>query len=381
MKKVIYSILFLFINLSLFCQKQVGFKLDKEISLNLTNNLPDDIEAVKIFGYEGKWQNNQFYFQALNSKKNKIYEARASTSGELNWNIIDLLFPKEFKNRIPKQMKSYYADDNFFIYDYNTSFVFLFDTLGNLLLNKQLVKDNSYIPLNFSSGLPFYKSQAAFCTAYDTQVDSNYFKKGFGVIFNFKNINNPFLKKLNIQFPSNYQKGNTFGFPWFRLNWTAKYNLCCNFEANDTLFVYNSKGKFLFKKNAGSKTNPIFIKEDKQKRHLISYSMKYNYKSPAYLRMVFDPYRKLYYRLFKFPFQLDENSINAVSTKDFTWSLIILDKNLEVIGEEIFPTFRGITMPFQIIPTPEGVWISHYSLSDLKNKETLKLGLYKIIEK
>lgn len=95
-----------------------------------------------------------------------------------------------------------------------------------------------------------------------------------------------------------------------------------------------------------------------------------------YRQIHFDPFRKLYYRIYDHPLDELEKADGTVrSYADKPWSIIILNKQLEVLNEisfdpQIHPTFEGIT--------PEGILISKRVNEAVEHPEQLTLSLFKI---
>ena len=59
--------------------------------------------------------------------------------------------------------------------------------------------------------------------------------------------------------------------------------------------------------------------------------------SPAYHNIMYDKYRDVYYRIAEFPYELkkDESPFDTPTEREF--SVIIFDKDLNIIGETKFP--------------------------------------------
>jgi hypothetical protein len=60
--------------------------------------------------------------------------------------------------------------------------------------------------------------------------------------------------------------------------------------------------------------------------------------SPFYLGLYHDPYKKIYYRIAKHGQDLKQNDFRLNTRYDGDWSIIVLDENLEVIGEVKMPS-------------------------------------------
>ncbi|MBO4985756.1 MAG: DUF4221 family protein [Bacteroides sp.] len=108
---------------------------------------------------------------------------------------------------------------------------------------------------------------------------------------------------------------------------------------------------------------------------------KANLEIPRYGNLLHDPYRNLYYR-FAYPqTELDSNidwrGKAVYGRKKF--SVLILDKDLNVIGETLFP--EATYNPYACVVTPEGLYISKdYKMLEGTSEDFTNFELWKVEE-
>lgn len=143
-------------------------------------------------------------------------------------------------------------------------------------------------------------------------------------------------------------------------------------KAHDSLFIF--KGTKLdrtieAKSAIAHEFNPF--KRDKISSQ--NYSKEYVISEPKYFKFVYDNYRGVYYRFFKFPQKEISKNGELLSMDDIPWSIIVLDEDFQKLGEV---EINDIAAPLFVLPIPEGVLISHSSFSDIQETGVLDLVLY-----
>lgn len=162
-------------------------------------------------------------------------------------------------------------------------------------------------------------------------------------------------RKYFLKSPASYQEGNSYGSYDIFSCINEKGQPVFSFPSSDSVYVFNEE--ILVKKlYAGSREQPRFIPEDVSQSKNLAYSRKYSATKPFYQKIVFDSYRNLYYRVFKLknPYLNEDGTV--VRPDQYSWSIIVLDKDLEVIGESIFYTYKN--SPAIVFPVKEGLIIS-----------------------
>jgi hypothetical protein len=143
-------------------------------------------------------------------------------------------------------------------------------------------------------------------------------------------------------------------------------NICVSFGADDYLYLYQDS-TLLLKKKVKSKFIDQFNPYPDEKRFDMLYLRNYWAKEPKYSRVIFDPYENLYYRIVK-----HRANKTTENSKENLWSVMILDDELNVLGEvKINTEYR----PEIFIPTPFGIVMAKESA---KHPGNAVLSLQKI---
>jgi len=164
---------------------------------------------------------------------------------------------------------------------------------------------------------------------------------------------------LDIKFPSQYSdiKGH-YTFTHFLGDLeVVDGKLIVNFPASNYLYVYDDNGTYLQKYLAKSDRISV-IKPPSRKLPTTSEELdRHILESPAYLFLIYDSYRKIYYR-FLLNKQEDTSSIGDILKMydEKPCSIIILDSAFNKIGETYLPE-KTYHIPDHFV-TPKGLYIS-----------------------
>ncbi len=103
-------------------------------------------------------------------------------------------------------------------------------------------------------------------------------------------------------------------------------------------------------------------------------------KSPRYFNLVYDKYRNIFYRFCYTGYNItkDDSSLELMMYLPI-FSIIVLDKDLNVIGETLFP--ENTYNPYMYFVAPEGLYIStnHIKNPDF-DEDYLKFDLFELKE-
>lgn|GEM_PF-2804388 len=178
------------------------------------------------------------------------------------------------------------------------------------------------------------------------------------------------------KFPSNYL--NNFYYDLYPIRCINNKNeIIYSFKNNDTLFVYNKEK--LIKRIAAKSKYDLSIQEGMPIENVIKTSIvkKYNVECARYEKIIYDPFRDCYYRVFK-PKQSQLNEKGELKKNtELKWSLIVLDANFKNLSEQLF--INGDYNCKWLLPTKEGLLISNYCES-CQERDLLKFTLLKANE-
>ncbi|WP_215225121.1 DUF4221 family protein [Echinicola shivajiensis] len=137
--------------------------------------------------------------------------------------------------------------------------------------------------------------------------------------------------------------------------------------ADHKLYYASSKGDSLKVKNAPSK----YVKSDFGNYPIGSKrfeSYQYFYASPHYGSLLYDPYRKVFYR-FCYPKVEVENEEQALKLRRYPegFSIMVLDEDLNILGETLFA--KGKYYPNNAFITEEGLYLSINHADNPRNRE------------
>ncbi len=120
--------------------------------------------------------------------------------------------------------------------------------------------------------------------------------------------------------------------------------ICVSFGADDYLYLYNDS-TLILKKKVNSKFIDKFNPYPDSKIFDMLYLKNYEIEEPKYITIIFDPWENLYYRVVKHRIEKGKKMKN-------TWSVIVMDKKLDVLYEMLFDYQYD---PKIFVPTPFGI--------------------------
>lgn len=144
-----------------------------------------------------------------------------------------------------------------------------------------------------------------------------------------------------------------------------------SFNADHYIYVYDST-ELSSKKKCRSRYIKSFNHIPGDKTFDMGYSRKFLMEEPKYERIYYDNHRGNYYRIVKHRAEMSEGKIEDV--ENFTWSIIVLDEDFNILGEQLF-YFKDYNYQF-FYPTKKGVYITKTN-SDLEDK-TIRLILFEV---
>lgn len=176
------------------------------------------------------------------------------------------------------------------------------------------------------------------------------------------------LKKFPMLHPQGKISSEDYGQYMFDLSYSMTYdgeNFIYSFSCEDELYKVNPSTASIEKIPAASQyLSPITAK--KKRPDDFQQAVKASCEMPSYRNILYDKYRKVYYR-FAFPETELEENLNYMQIlhngkKEF--SIIILDEDLNIVGETKFPSFTYV--PHICFIREDGLYISasHFMRED-----------------
>lgn len=187
------------------------------------------------------------------------------------------------------------------------------------------------------------------------------------------NINDSasFCKSI-CKFPDEYiNTGNNYDDAFPSACFGRDNNICVSFGADNNLYLYNDSNLLLIK-SAKSKYIDRFEPYPDEKQFDMLFLKNYKFEEPKYLNIVFDPWENLFYRIVKHR-MVQKTEGHVV---EYFWSVIVLDPELNVKGEE---KFSYKFSPNFFLPTPFGILMARNNDS-ISNQIAFTLMKIKIDE-
>ena len=311
-------------------------------------------------------------FALLNSYKNAIYLYDAQTG--------------VFKDTIPFQLEGndgvgklqgffYHNPDSIFTYQYGSGQIALANAEGkvkqrfSLFDMEKIMSDTlrllpnpspkTYAPIFYHEGLL-------------TMVGSLYLESSFETAENsfvslHFNINNGGIQYSN-PYPEMYRKYNWSGAACFR-------EVCASMDRQGNLLLSYPADHFLWRYNPVSQTRDSVYAGSRYVKSIRPFSTEakslmfndppedaindWNYREASYEEIYYDRYRDLYYRIVRLPRK--EGYERGFISKPV--SIIVLDKNLQYVGEQILPD-NLLYDTFNAYVAPDGLFIHIYTPYD-----------------
>ena len=182
-------------------------------------------------------------------------------------------------------------------------------------------------------------------------------------------LNTEANQAVDIYYSSLYQDGTDyFGFLSYPNCTFFKGKLIYNFPAEPNVYVYNLNNKEQSIYGGKSKyfNTPVaqsLLRSEFDGSRLLEHWVK----NPAYLEIIPDKYKNLYYRIQAHPISYlnIENEPNTWLDKEF--SLTIFDQKFQIIDE--IKLDNRIYYPKEAFVTSEGIWISKETSNNVNNEE------------
>jgi len=174
---------------------------------------------------------------------------------------------------------------------------------------------------------------------------------------------NKYISTWNIGFPKNYWENQIF--PAFFSFFNSENQFYVSFEHYDSIYTSKNGENWV-----GHNAKSSFVDLEEVVEPNLG-------KMAAYLRLVPDPYRKLFYRFVRHK-QTELNRSDVELTRyPQKFSIIILDSNLNYLGETVFP--EDTYDPHGYFITKEGLYLSRSHIYNPSyNENTLEFELFNV---
>ena len=282
---------------------------------------------------------------------------------------IYLNFPRNISNFL------IHSFDSIYTIPYQTKHLFLFDGDGNEVNRWSLDLFDSdsvmYLPLDRT---PIMNNGILYLHLSAIKYDNYYKQKFIGML----QIENGEIIKSNkiINFPKYYQQERSYMFyspysPSFLIH--KENELVISHVVSHNLYIYKNDSTF---RTVDAKSKFLdtfrFVEENNVA------AMKQQVEDGHYLRIVYDKYRNLYYRVVfhNQPFENPDGTVNYHNTHP--WSIIVMDGNFRKIDEIFFPANEFLSR--NLLVTSQGLILTKVIKGEgLFAKNTYKQILYELV--
>ncbi|MCW5885123.1 MAG: DUF4221 family protein [Candidatus Kapabacteria bacterium] len=151
------------------------------------------------------------------------------------------------------------------------------------------------------------------------------------------------------------------------------------FSDDPTIFKYDKIGNLISYKIIKSKYIQEFSKYDTTLGKKFSYNNKHQIMKPEFFKILYDNYNKVFYRINKHKQEFEVNGI-VNDYYDCSWSISILDSNLNLIYEQLFPPKNFYFL--NTFVTKEGLIISNNNPNNPNYDENyFSFSLFKLMKR
>jgi hypothetical protein len=388
--KQIFLISFIIIS----CQKQVDLPQHSDLSYSVVKKVSIEFQSDELPNLNHIQQVEACLLASFNKNHQELVLFNYCEDKELKKTI---KLPRDGVNYIGEMEGAYYinSDSIFFTSDTRLK-LYLVDSACNVknswdfednYLPEQYIQAdaNSYYTIIVGS-LP---DVVNYPFLFDTKKESLFFSifcisnlKGyqeFETIYASPNIveiplNKSKERKFFGLWPESYRKDEIPYNPMVNFALSAEGLPIINYHYDDNIYDA-SNAKFHSAKSKYSNSDfSLFNKNDTQTNDELE--VKTYTLDESYVDIIYDSYKKLYYRVFK-KTQLDSNIPGEKPIKtDAEWSIIVLDAAFQVLGEVKFEKKKYNFL--KILPTKEGILIAQNRNNTYTDENTVGFDLVKI---
>jgi hypothetical protein len=332
---------------------------------------------------------------AYDKDKNKLDLYDLSTSQFIK----SIVFQKDGENRIPLPDGVYIHNlDSIFCYKNDMQDVYLVDGRAELI-NKIKLPEFKFPESRVGTGGNQYFNPICYYQPELIEVPFYFNENGFYFLImpssNFsgtKSLQTFYSSPIVLNLSENTNESYSYLGKWPDDYRAAEYpnNPINNFAVTEDGIVisfynnqqiYSSKKEdFFFAKSNFSRKKGVTTFESNSLNSDPEKEFEVFHLDEGYVNILYDPFQKLYYRVFKKEqHSISENSKVKQHKLEAEWSLLILDLDFNVKGEVLFPT--KVYNYMNIIPTKRGLMISRENIyAKTYDEKTLSFDVIKFTE-
>lgn len=277
------------------------------------------------------------------------------------------------------------------VYYVNKDSIFITERAGNLLrlinnkgnlINYWLIESNSNSNLKIferitDSNPLYYNNHSIIATSLDNNYDENqWYNNKVYTKFKLDDKKHLCIRGAGIPFSGVFRKGKQFSDEYPRYIINNKNEIIVAFNVDTNIYVYDENLNLKRTVSCKSKyiRNEEFSEYVKSKVNSNSYIDSMYRVNPTYIRFLYDKNRNIYYRFAVHSNKPYNNDGEVIEYKDKSWSIIVLDKDLNIMNEYLIP--KGAYFPGNCAVCKEGLTFSKESSA--RGKSYWEFDIYKI---
>jgi hypothetical protein len=343
---------------------KLEFVQDKEILLpDKSSNYRLPIQYLEYKGEK--------YILCFDRFDNKLYV--------INYETIEVIQSIKFDIEHAHQYKDFYAIslDSILLLEYHANSVIYFtNTTGKLVDKFPLGKNKGF--LISSSQEPLWHDKKLILSGY-TMDDKNKTPEtsetmgGYPFAFIYDTKTQQYILENNFNYPDFYYKYN-WGWGNYREPYSHTHNntILYSLPASHEVYCYDAVTHKMTKFDAGSSFIKEIVPFAKHKSKYIAAAkidyLKYFLSNPSYYKILYDNYRKIYYRIAGLP--SDKVNLNDINTYRKKVSVIMFDEKFNFLGETLLDEHHE---PYRTFVNEDGLHI----LYNYDPTKKVKFKIYK----
>ena len=352
--------------------------------LSLETNTPLNVRLVAIFSFSDKKGNRYLSFQENN---NRIHIYEMFTGKHFKTLEID----REGPNGVTQLYGYYIKDfDEIYLTNPNLPFVARTDTTGRIFQKISYEKsDDGTLLLPSFSSTHYTPLVIVKDTFYITQVPPPWEEPNAWPVSCYVDTLNKSVKKLPFNFPQFLTKEERnlrtmgIGIEFSYSHCFDGTNFIYSFDIEESIRVTPPDHKDMKQFPVKSKYIKKVVSPREPRPDDMFLGAKRLCEAPFYGYLIYDPYRSVYYRIAYPETEMEEEEgrtyIDIWRTGRKRFSIIILDKDFNIIGETLFPDYKYYSK--KLFVEKEGLYIqsNHFKSPDY-NDNKLEFTCFELVK-
>lgn len=236
----------------------------------------------------------------------------------------------------------YVNQDSIFLINRHNGIIYLINSKNELINNWKipLLIDSVFYVIYIARQCDIvFKDNSLFLTVIGFRDNDYTYNYPISMIYNLRDKK---VTKLFMKFPDNYSSNHHWSImgSTFTNTFLSDDEIVYNFPMNEKVFKYslkdNSVKTIILKKSKYINKFPPETFDNLRGRTESEYIYKYWIDKPSYRQIIFDKYRKLFYRIVNHEQPLKDSLNNYNDNFTRNWSIMVFDESFNFISEQFF---------------------------------------------